>query len=276
MPELPEVQTVVNGIKSKVINRKILQFKKYTHKLRYPINRNVAQLVENNRAINVRRRAKYIIIELSNNTSLVMHLGMSGRVIITQNGFRKKIKHTHICIFFDKNIVLQFIDPRKFGYIFVTATNLLKDHKYFRHLGVEPLKKEFSPQYFYNLLATKKSPIKNIIMNQKYIVGVGNIYASEALFIAAISPMKLGNKFTLLESDKLTKAIKTVLKKSIKMGGSSINDHTMISGKMGYFQNKLNVYDREGLKCRKRTCQSNIIRIVIAKRSTFFCKECQK
>ena len=96
MPELPEVQTVVNGIKSKVINRKILQFKNYTHKLRYPINRNVAQLVENSRAINVRRRAKYIIIELSNNKSLVMHLGMSGRIIITQNGFHKKIKHTPV------------------------------------------------------------------------------------------------------------------------------------------------------------------------------------
>ena len=113
-------------------------------------------------------------------------------------------------------------------------------------------------------------------MNQKYIVGVGNIYASEALFMSGIHPSRLGKDITKGDCEKLVRAIKSVLKKSIKLGGSSINDHTMISGKMGYFQNKLKVYGREGLKCRKRTCQSTIIRIVIAQRSTFYCARCQK
>ena len=113
-------------------------------------------------------------------------------------------------------------------------------------------------------------------MNQKYIVGVGNIYASEALFMSGIDPLKSGNNLTKKDCTNLVKAIKNVLEKSIKLGGSSINDHAMISGKMGYFQNKLNVYGRDGLKCRKRSCQLSILRIVIAQRSTFYCPKCQK
>ncbi len=144
------------------------------------------------------------------------------------------------------------------------------------NLGVEPLIEKFNDRYLLNVTKNKKSPIKNIIMNQKYIVGVGNIYASEALFLSGINPKNMGCSLTRQDCIKLVKAIKNVLKKSIKLGGSSINDHTMISGKMGYFQNKLQVYGREGLKCRKRTCQSPIIRIVIARRSTFYCTECQK
>jgi formamidopyrimidine-DNA glycosylase len=127
-----------------------------------------------------------------------------------------------------------------------------------------------------NLTKNKKSPIKNIIMNQKYIVGVGNIYASEALFMSGIHPSRLGKDITKRDCEKLVRAIKSVLKKSIKLGCSSINDHTMVSGKMGYFQNKLYVYGREGSKCVKKSCQSPIIRIVIAKRSSFYCSECQR
>jgi formamidopyrimidine-DNA glycosylase len=275
MPELPEVQTVVNGIKSKINKHKILQFKKYISKLRYPIQKNLSSEVESSTVTTVYRRAKYIIINLSNNRSLVIHLGMSGRIIIVDNN--KKIhKHTHISIFFNKNLVLQFIDPRRFGYIFVTETCLLENHKFFRDLGVEPLSRQFNSQFLLNLVHRKKSPIKNIIMNQKYIVGVGNIYAAEALFLSGINPTNTGNSITKQDCIKLVNAIKNILRKSIKLGGSSINDHTMISGKMGYFQNKLKVYGREGLKCRKRSCQSLIIRIVIAQRSTFYCAKCQK
>ncbi len=275
MPELPEVQTVVNGIKNKIRNYKILKLEKYINKLRYPIQKDLSSKVEECKVITVFRRAKYIIINLSNNKSLIIHLGMSGRIIIVKNN-KKIYKHTHICIFFNKNLVLQFIDPRRFGHIFITETSLIEKNKFFRDLGVEPLSRQFNYQYLSTLIHNKKSPIKNIIMNQKYVVGVGNIYAAEALFLSGINPTNTGSSLTKQDCIKLVKAIKNVLKKSIKLGGSSINDHTMISGKMGYFQNKLKVYGREGLKCRKRTCQSTIIRIVIAQRSTFYCLGCQK
>ena len=275
MPELPEVQTVVNGIKSKINKHKILRFKKYISKLRYPIQKNLSSKVESSTVTTVFRRAKYIIINLSNNRSLVIHLGMSGRIIIVKNN-KKKFKHTHFSILFNKNLVFQFIDPRRFGYIFVTETASLERHRFFVNLGVEPLTEQFNDRYLLNVTKNKKSPIKNIIMNQKYIVGVGNIYASEALFMSGIHPSRLGKDITKRDSEKLVRAIKSVLKKSIKLGGSSINDHTMVSGKMGYFQNKLYVYGREGSKCVKRSCQSPIIRIVIAQRSSFYCSECQR
>ena len=275
MPELPEVQTVVNGIKSKITKLKILRFKKYISKLRYPIQKNLSSKVESSTVTTVFRRAKYIIINLSNNRSLVIHLGMSGRIIIVKNN-KKKFKHTHFSILFDKNLVFQFIDPRRFGYIFVTETASLDRHRFFVNLGVEPLIRQFNDRYLLNVTKNKKSPIKNIIMNQKYIVGVGNIYASEALFMSGIHPSRLGKDITKRDCVKLVRAIKSVLKKSIKLGGSSINDHTMVSGKMGYFQNKLYVYGREGSKCVKRSCQSPIIRIVIAQRSSFYCSECQR
>ncbi len=275
MPELPEVQTVVNGIKSKINKHKILRFKKYISKLRYPIQKNLSSKVESSTVTTVFRRAKYIIINLSNNRSLVIHLGMSGRIIIVKNN-KKKFKHTHFSILFNKNLVMQFIDPRRFGYIFVTETASLETHRFFVNLGVEPLIEQFNDRYLLNVTKNKKSPIKNIIMNQKYIVGVGNIYASEALFMSGIHPSRLGKDITKRDCEKLVRAIKSVLKKSIKLGGSSINDHTMVSGKMGYFQNKLYVYGREGSKCVKRSCQSPIIRIVIAQRSSFYCSECQR
>ena len=275
MPELPEVQTVVNGIKSKINKHKILRFKKYISKLRYPIQKNLSSKVESSTVTTVFRRAKYIIINLSNNRSLVIHLGMSGRIIIVKNN-KKKFKHTHFSILFNKNLVFQFIDPRRFGYIFVTETASLDRHRFFVNLGVEPLIRQFNDRYLLNVTKNKKSPIKNIIMNQKYIVGVGNIYASEALFMSGIHPFRLGKDITKRDCVKLVRAIKRVLKKSIKLGGSSINDHTMVSGKMGYFQNKLYVYGKEGSKCAKRSCQSPIIRIVIAQRSSFYCSECQR
>ena len=168
MPELPEVQTVVNGIKSKINKHKILRFKKYISKLRYPIQKNLSSKVESSTVTTVFRRAKYIIINLSNNRSLVIHLGMSGRIIIVKNN-KKKFKHTHFSILFNKNLVFQFIDPRRFGYIFVTETASLERHRFFVNLGVEPLIRQFNDRYLLNITKNKKSPIKNIIMNQKYI-----------------------------------------------------------------------------------------------------------
>jgi len=276
MPELPEVQTVINGIKPKIFGKEIIDFKKFTPKLRYPIAASIRKKAIGKFVKSIYRRAKYIIIDLEDNQSIVIHLGMSGRIIILESGGRKLSKHTHFVIKFSSEIDLIYIDPRRFGLIKVLPSNSLFKSKIFSHLGVEPLGSDFNGRYLKKICENKKSSIKSTIMNQKYVVGVGNIYASESLFLAKVNPQKKSSLLTIQESDLVVESVKKVLNRSIKQGGSSINDYARVSGKLGNYQNKLEVYGREGLICRKRTCQSEILRIVIAQRSTFYCPVCQK
>jgi len=276
MPELPEVQTVIEVIKPKILNKKILDFKKYVSKLRYPISASIRNSINGKLVKGLYRRAKYIIIDLEGNVSIVIHLGMSGRIIILKSEDSQLFKHTHFIIKFSNQIKLIYIDPRRFGLIKVLPSNSLFKSKIFSHLGIEPLDKEFSGRYLKKICEKKKSSIKSTIMNQKNVVGVGNIYASESLFLAKVNPLKKSSLLTIKECNLIVQSVKKVLHKSIKQGGSSINDYAMVSGKLGNYQNKLKVYGREGLICRKRTCQSEILRIVIARRSTFYCPVCQK
>ena len=209
MPELPEVQTVVNGIKSKINKHKILRFKKYISKLRYPIQKNLSSKIESSKVTTVFRRAKYIIINLSNNRSLVIHLGMSGRIIIVKNN-KKKFKHTHFSIFFSNNLVFQFIDPRRFGYIFVTETASLETHRFFVNLGVEPLIEQFNDLYLLNVTKNKKSPIKNIIMNHYYI-GT-SIYISFKTFCNPVNICFITLK--IFQSILFTKGVKVIISRT--------------------------------------------------------------
>ena len=276
MPELPEVQTVIEGIKPKILNKRIIDFKKYIPKLRYPISQSIRKKVKGKFVKAIYRRAKYIIIDLENNQSIVIHLGMSGRIIISGSGSSQSSKHTHFIIKFSDKVKLIYIDPRRFGLIRVLPSDSLLKSKIFNHLGVEPLDKEFSGRCLKKICENKKSSIKSTIMNQKYVVGIGNIYASESLFLAKVNPLKISCSLSIQECNLIVQSVKQVLNKSINQGGSSINDYAMVSGKLGNYQNKLEVYGREGLICRKRTCQSEILRIVIAQRSTFYCPVCQK
>jgi len=276
MPELPEVQTVINGIKPKIFGKEIIDFKKYTPKLRYPISASIRNKIIGKFVKSIYRRAKYIIIDLEDNQSIVIHLGMSGRIALLEAVGIKLSKHTHFIIKFSNEIDLIYIDPRRFGLIKVLPSNSLFKSNIFNHLGVEPLSKEFSGGYLKKICENKKSSIKSTIMNQKYVVGVGNIYASESLFLAKVNPLKKSCLLTIEECNLIAKSVKKVLNKSIKLGGSSISDYAMVSGKLGNYQNKLKVYGLEGSICRKRTCQSKILRIVIAQRSTFYCPVCQK
>ena len=276
MPELPEVQTVVNGIKDKLIGKKIIKFQKFTTKLRYPIDTKINQKITNLYVLNIKRVAKYIIINLSNNYTLIIHLGMSGRIILNENTEKKESKHNHFIISFKKNIFLKYFDPRKFGLIKVVKTHEFLNLKFIKNLGIEPLSKKFNSTALKLICNKKRSNIKSIIMNQKYLVGVGNIYASEALFMSKINPLTEGYRLTSLQLNLLVKAIKYVLKKSIKLGGSSINDYALVTGNLGNYQNNVKVYGRDGLKCINKSCNSFIIRIVISNRSTFMCPKCQK
>mgnify|MGYP001179871593 FL=1 len=275
MPELPEVQTVIEGIKPKILNKKILDFTKYVSKLRYPISQSIRKKINGRLVKSIYRRAKYIIIDLENNQSIVIHLGMSGRIVVLGSGDNQLSKHTHFIIKFSNKIELIYIDPRRFGLIKIIPSNLLPKSKIFNHLGIEPLSKEFNERHLKKICEKKKSSIKSTLMNQKNVVGVGNIYASESLFLAKVNPLKVSSQLSIHECNLIVKSVKKVLNKSIKQGGSSINDYAMVSGKLGNYQNKLEVYGREGSICRKRTCKSEILRIVIAQRSTFYCPVCQ-
>jgi len=276
MPELPEVETVIKGIEPKIIRNEIIDFKKYSPKLRYQIEGNIRNKIIKKFVKSIYRRAKYIIIVLEDNQTIVIHLGMSGRIIISNSEDRIITKHTHFLISFSNEVDLIYIDPRRFGLIKVIPSNFLFKSKLFRHLGVEPLDRTFNRKYLKRICENKKSPIKSTIMNQKHVVGVGNIYASESLYLAKVNPIKESRLLTIEECNLIVKYIKKVLNKSIKLGGSSINDYAMVSGKLGDYQNKLAVYGREGSICRKRSCKSKILRIVIAQRSTFYCPVCQK
>ena len=277
MPELPEVETVTQGIRTKLINKKIKQVLVYRRDLRFSMDPKFEKKVIGAKIYNVSRRAKYILIQLDNNITLIIHLGMSGRIAIENlNNNERIFKHTHLEFITSNKKKLKYIDPRRFGSILLCQTNKLCKHKLLKNLAPEPLSSEFCKNYLLNSLKFRKTNIKSIIMNQLVVVGVGNIYASESLYKAKIKPNRIAKSLTSVECDRLVKSIKKVLKRSIKLGGSSINDHSLVDGNLGFFQREFEVYGRDGKFCRKKTCKSRILRIVISQRSSFYCNKCQK
>ena len=276
MPELPEVETVINGIKPRILNQVIQDCLLYTQKLRYYVTKDFRNNIINARIKSVQRRAKYILINLDNLKTIIIHLGMSGRIAIMSNNEDSEFKHTHLLIKFSNNLVLKFIDPRRFGSLTLICTAKIDRHRFFNHLGLEPLLATFNGIYLFEKCKGRKACIKSIIMNHCIVVGVGNIYASEALHTSSISPKLRGIEITVKQCHLLSLSIKKTLRKSIKLGGSSINDYAMVNGKLGNYQNSIRVYDREGKNCLKKTCKGKILRIVISQRSSFYCSHCQK
>jgi formamidopyrimidine-DNA glycosylase len=235
------------------------------------------QKITNTKINSVSRRAKYILINLDNGLTVIIHLGMSGRIVVEDLKSSKNIfKHTHLEIITTGKKKMKFIDPRRFGSVLLHETNNLNTHKLIKNLAPEPLTKEFNATYLFKALKGRSANIKSIIMNQFIVVGVGNIYASESLYKAKIRPGRQAKSLSLTECVLLAKSIKKVLKRSIKLGGSSINDYSLVDGNLGFFQREFEVYGKEGKICRKKTCHSKILRIVIAQRSSFYCSKCQK
>jgi len=277
MPELPEVETVSQGIKSKLLNHKISKVIVKRRDLRFRMDTKLEQKITNTKINSVSRRAKYILINLDNGLTVIIHLGMSGRIVVEDLKSSKNIfKHTHLEIITTGKKKMKFIDPRRFGSVLLHETNNLNTHKLIKNLAPEPLTKEFNATYLFKALKGRSANIKSIIMNQFIVVGVGNIYASESLYKAKIRPGRQAKSLSLTECVLLAKSIKKVLKRSIKLGGSSINDYSLVDGNLGFFQREFEVYGKEGKICRKKTCHSKILRIVIAQRSSFYCSECQK
>ena len=277
MPELPEVETVSQGIKSKLLNHKISKVIVKRRDLRFRMDTKLEQKITNTKINSVSRRAKYILINLDNGLTVIIHLGMSGRIVVEDLKSSKNIfKHTHLEIITTGKKKMKFIDPRRFGSVLLHETNNLNTHKLIKNLAPEPLTKEFNATYLFKALKGRSANIKSIIMNQFIVVGVGNIYASESLYKAKIRPGRQAKSLSLTECVLLAKSIKKVLKRSIKLGGSSINDYSLVDGNLGFLQREFEVYGKEGKICRKKTCHSKILRIVIAQRSSFYCSKCQK
>ena len=277
MPELPEVETVSQGINSKLLNHKISKVIVKRRDLRFRMDTKLEQKITNTKINSVSRRAKYILINLDNGLTVIIHLGMSGRIVVEDLKSSKNIfKHTHLEIITTGKKKMKFIDPRRFGSVLLHETNNLNTHKLIKNLAPEPLTKEFNATYLFKALKGRSANIKSIIMNQFIVVGVGNIYASESLYKAKIRPCRQAKSLSLTECVLLAKSIKKVLKRSIKLGGSSINDYSLVDGNLGFFQSEFEVYGKEGKICRKKTCHSKILRIVIAQRSSFYCSKCQK
>ncbi len=275
MPELPEVEIITKGLSKVIINKKIINVKLYRNKLRIDINKSFISDIKDNIIKDVRRISKYIVIDLSNNKSILIHLGMTGRLTIEKNLDEGDLKkHSHIIINLDDDLTLVYNDVRRFGLAITMDTKDIENHELIKHIGIEPLDKSFNGDKLHELLQNKKCNIKVALLNQHIVCGIGNIYACEALFYAGVSPERSSNMVTKKECNKLAIEIKRVMEESIKAGGSTLRDYVQSDGSMGGFQNNFAVYGREGEPCK--TCFAKIKKIKQSGRSTFFCEVCQK
>jgi formamidopyrimidine-DNA glycosylase len=289
MPELPEVETVRIGLAPALEGHRLTKVETRRGGLRVPFPKNFASRVTGKRVKTLRRRAKYLLAELEGGETLVIHLGMSGRLAVYAQGGVRRLgqyvykaapadagsgKHDHVVFETDAPARIVFTDPRRFGLMTLVATATLDEDKLFAGLGVEPLSNHFHADYLAAVLKGKKTPIKSALLDQRVIAGLGNIYVVEALFRARISPKRLAGKVRAAEIALLAEAIKTVLTEAIAAGGSTLRDHRTPDGSLGSFQHHFQVYGREGEPCP--ACGGPIKRIVQAGRSTFYCPKCQK
>lgn len=270
MPELPEVETTLRGIQSSIQGQIIQKFLIRRPNLRWPIPKTDLYQLVGFRITELSRRGKYLLLS-TNRGHILIHLGMSGRLRILDK-FIKADKHDHVDIIFNNGALLRFNDARRFGALLFTEDNP-KQHVLLKNLGVEPLNREFSAQYLMQQLVNKQLPIKSAIMDQCIIVGVGNIYATEALFKSGINPLRPAKTLLLSELKQLVYAIKAILRLAIKQGGTTLKDFLNSEGNPGYFTQQLNVYGRAGLPCLR--CQTALQLIRIGQRSSVYCQQCQ-
>lgn len=274
MPELPEVETITNCLRPRLLGRKILRAGVHAPRLRHPLRARDFTPVLNRKIIAVRRRAKYIIVEFAGARALVMHLGMTGSFRIVHCP-RPREKHDHLDWALDNGQCLRYNDPRRFGS--AVAERLGEpggDPPSLAHLGPEPLRREFDGAYLWRAAQKKTGAVKSFIMDQRVVVGVGNIYAAEALFRARVRPTRPAGKLTRPECARLVQEIKKVLRLAIRAGGTTISDYITPDGDEGGFEVKLKVYGRAGKPCP--ACGGDIRQQVIGGRSSFYCPRCQR
>lgn len=275
MPELPEVETVRRGLQQSVRGLVIDSVTLRRPNIRIPIPPDLPKRVAGATIIDIERRAKYLWLLLGNGEVLIIHLGMSGRVLVLPAKPNRYDPHDHVVFRLSNGNYMIYQDPRRFGVVTVAPRAGLAGHALFAGLGPEPLISEaFDYQYLYESLSRRKGAVKPAIMDQKLVVGVGNIYASEALFLSRINPEHAANKLAKDQCKSLVKSIVEVLESAILSGGSTLRNYVDSRGEAGYFQHHFCVYDREGEGCE--ACGKPIIRILQAGRASFYCSSCQK
>ena len=270
MPELPEVETTRRGLLP-LVGQTVKQVVIRNPSLRWPIPEHLPQTLGGQKLHELTRRGKYILVRFDSG-SLILHLGMSGRICLLAQD-EAHAKHDHFDIHFTDGYVLRLRDPRRFGAVLWVDGNPA-EHSLLSALGPEPLQAEFDGVYLYNSIRSRTSPIKNVIMDSHLVVGVGNIYASESLFRAGISPLTPANKLSLERCKRLVVEIKATLQDALKAGGSSLRDFFGADGNPGYFQQEYFVYGRTGQPCKQ--CAKAIKVLRLGQRSTFYCSGCQR
>jgi len=274
MPELPEVETVCRALSKVIKNSRIKKIEFYRKDLRWQVKDNLEVSLKNNIFIDPYRRGKYILIPTNTDKIFLIHLGMSGQIRIKKKDIVQKHDHMRMIVENNnKHFVVTYNDSRRFGYIDLFKKKELWEHFLLSKIGVEPLGRELTTEYLQNNFKKRVINIKNALIDQKIIAGIGNIYASEILYKAKINPLRKVNSLSQNDLNSIITFTKIILKKSIDVGGTTIRDHMQPDGSLGYFKQKLQVYGKVNEKCK--TCNSFIVKEVISNRSTFICKYCQ-
>jgi formamidopyrimidine-DNA glycosylase len=273
MPELPEVETVKNGLATVLEGRTIARVETMREGLRFPFPPHIIEALEGRTIEHLSRRAKYILCTLDNKSTLLLHLGMSGKILVYPTPREKHARHDHFILWLEDNTEIAFNDARRFGIVDLVNEEELPFHPLLVHLGIEPLGSAFTSEYLFNALQKRSMSIKPALMDAKLVVGVGNIYASEALFRAGINPFRRSSSLSLHECETLVSSIIEILHDAIASGGSTLRDYVRSSGDVGLFQHHFRVYGREKEPCVQ--CGTAIKRDVQAGRSSFYCPQCQ-
>ena len=271
MPELPEVETTRRGLEPHVRRRRIVSLALYERRLRWPVAARLPASVAGQRVLRVGRRAKYLLLGLESGT-LLLHLGMSGSLrVVAADAPRRR--HDHFDLVLDSGRALRFNDPRRFGSLLFTRADPAR-HRLLAHLAPEPFAAAFDAAYLWRVTRRRRVAIKLLLMDSRLVVGVGNIYASEALFRARIAPRRRAGSLSRAEAARLVRAVRAVLAQAIRAGGTTLRDYLDVDGAPGYFRQRLYVYERSGQACRR--CGTAVRALTQGQRSTYYCPGCQK
>jgi formamidopyrimidine-DNA glycosylase len=283
MPELPEVETVRRGLEPVMVGHVIAQADVNRPDLRWPLPPRMAERLTGARVSALRRRSKYILADLSTGETLLIHLGMSGRMLISgqqvgefHHDHPAPEKHDHVVLHMEGGARITFNDARRFGAMDLVPTDGANAHTLLARLGPEPLGNEFDESYLVAALAGRNTPVKSALLDQHLVAGLGNIYVCETLYRARLSPLRSAGQIPADQVRSLVPVIRAVLDEAIEAGGSSLRDYRQAGGELGYFQHRFQVYDREGEACQTPGCTGTITRVVQSGRSSFYCPDCQR
>ncbi len=283
MPELPEVETVRRGLAPVMEGQVIAEARVNRPDLRWPFPPDMALRLTGCRVLRLRRRSKYILADLDSGETLLIHLGMSGRMLVSGDPLGRFVhdhpaaeKHDHVVLDMENGARITFNDPRRFGAMDLLETATADRHKLLALIGPEPLGNDFSEPYLVAAFEGRNTPVKSALLDQRIVAGLGNIYVCEALFRSRISPRRKAGQIAATRVAALVPIIRQVLAEAIEAGGSSLRDFRQADGELGYFQHSFDAYGREGEPCRAAGCTGTIARIVQSGRSTFYCPKCQR